>query len=194
MGLALCPSVSLTAALWIESGAGPILFALHFEQSRLSIPVVLLCVTQVNGYSVHWRCFHAHESVFILWLEWLCGLDLKRQGAFPFWLVQDCLGIKEHDTFWSAWNMLIQAYGASLHQVEWRTGHGAFLPWIAAAPDSRWAGGKWYCFWCMEVPSSFGSPVPQSICPWLYMRSRGNRPRDCYYTRFTEEKTQADFL
>lgn len=53
MLLALCPPVSLTAALWIESGAGSILFALHFEQSLLSIPVVLLRVTQVNGYSVH---------------------------------------------------------------------------------------------------------------------------------------------
>lgn len=192
MRLALCPS--LTAALWIESGAGSVLFALHFEQSLLSIPVVLPRVTQVNGYSVHWQCFQAHESVFILWLEWLYGFDLRKQGAFPLWLALDCFRIKERDTFWSAWSILTQAYGALLHQVEWRKGQGPFLLCNTGAPDSRWSRGKWYRFWCMEVPSSFGSPVPQSICPWLYMRSCSSRPRDCYYTRFTEEKTQADSL
>lgn len=139
---ALCPSISLTAAVWIESVARLILFTLHFEQNLLSIPVLPLCIARANGYSAplpiplsswisvyfpigerRWGWPTAAESSLLIPPLTPAGLLFRIKEVHVFWLAYSWPGGAPHAVMQ---NMLIRAYGDLLHQARSSEGKPVF--------------------------------------------------------------------
>lgn len=139
----LCPSISLTAAVWIESVARPILFALHFEQNLLSIPVLPLCIARANGYSAllpippsSW--ISVYFPIGASRWGWPTAAELSLSPRPPLTPAGLLFRLKEVHVFWLAYSwpggapravmqsMLIRAYGDLLRQARSSEGRAHF--------------------------------------------------------------------